>query len=220
MRSLQESARPTLGNTLFYRHLRAHTSGPATSRLHQGGPDGAQERLGRKRLWQETDARLQDAVARYCVVRITRHVDDTGLRPVLNNPIADDPAAPARHDDVGQDEMNRLRVCRACLDGFLCRRRDQDVVAAFLEDALVQVAQTEVVFDHQDRFVAFECLRLVGSRMDRRGGCFVQCRWEIDLEGRAYFRLAVQKDVSTALADDAIDGRQAETGSQDRKSTR
>src|SRR5204863_9521908 len=73
-----------------------------------------------------------------------------------------------------------------------------------------QFAQPRFILNQENRFVAADCTADVAAGLGRERGR--ESRWEKNLEGRSHHELADDLDPALVLLDDAIDGRQTETG--------
>src|SRR6185436_14062558 len=108
--------------------------------------------------------------------------------------------------------MDRAVVFAGGLNGLAWIARLEEMIAAVFERPAGQVPQAVIVFDDEDRFRPGRQIEMLGH-LGFRARDAVHDAGKVDLEARAFARLAVHPDISTALLDDAVDGRQPEAGS-------
>lgn len=118
-------------------------------------------------------------------------------------------AAHDRNRHVHQDEADLPGLFLEELDGFDSVGSGQHLIAGVAEDFLGEGAPAIFVLDNQ---VASRCQRRFGRRdFLRVGGGFIPGGGEVDVEGDAPVRLAVELDESLMLLDDAEHDGQAES---------
>ena len=117
----------------------------------------------------------------------------------------------ARHDHVGQQEVDRARVAHREAEGLLAAPARTASVAVRLQHLAGERADRRLVLDHQDRLAA-------GRRRPRRGARLAAPRpaprrtaGRIRKHG-ALARRALDRDVPAALLHDAVDRGEAEAG--------
>ena len=67
-------------------------------------------------------------------IRVARHVEDLDARPHRGDPSRHFRPVQARHDDVGQDEMDRARIPRRKMDGLCATGGFEHLVPVGLEE--------------------------------------------------------------------------------------
>jgi hypothetical protein len=113
----------------------------------------------------------------------------------------------ARHHHVGHEQVDRALGALGKLERLGAAGGGEHRVAVGLEHCQDERADVLGVVDEQDRLVDVErgrlgaCLRRLDNPLRTR---------EVELERAAVVRLALERDRSVALPDQAEDGRQAE----------
>ena len=141
---------------------------------------------------------------------VTGHVDDLDARTQLDQLIGQDAAADSRHDHVGQQEINRVGIALADVQGLGAVFGGQNNVAAHFEEIAGQGAEGAFVLHHEHGFMPAQCGRHLGLRFLGSDGLIRP--GQIDFECRADSGLAVHINVAAALLDHPIDHGEAETG--------
>jgi hypothetical protein len=104
------------------------------------------------RLLQQVDALVETALMNHCISRIACHVEHFERRTELLRPSAQLAPIDARHDNIGQQEVNhRLILQKHSECGLRAGRRQHAIVeiTQYIRDVGPKFG---VVFDHQDGF--------------------------------------------------------------------
>jgi hypothetical protein len=144
------------------------------------------------------------------VVRVAGHEEDGDVGPRGPKAVRQLAPAHARHDHVGQHEVDLPRVRAADLEGIRAVTRTQDGVPRRLQGFADDLAQVRLVLHEQDGLGSPRHLAVGRRAHFLDGGVHPG---QIDPERRALSFRAFQVDVALALGDDAVHGRQTETGS-------
>src|SRR5437867_1247912 len=163
--------------------------------------DFADELLRRERLLQERGPSIEDTSPHDVIVRVSRHEEHLQHRPQGAQLLAQHAPAHARHDDVGEHEMDRPLMLLSPPQRVPAIGRGDDLVAARLKNPQREPPQMLVVFDEEDSLVALTvavananwALRLVGAGNETR---------EVDLEGGSVPWFAVHRDVAAGRDDE------------------
>ena len=123
-------------------------------------------------------------------IGVSRHVDDLERRIARGEFGGDLIAAPARHDDVGEEEMRRLAEAREEPGRLLAVRGLVTVEAELRQGGDGEVAHAGLVLDDDDALLVAArerrraLLGLGGARgdrqIDREGGAAAQDRVDVD----------------------------------------
>ncbi len=158
---------------------------------------------------EQEGARLQDPAMRDDVVRVARHVEHPELGARGHQGFGQRPTVHPRHHDVGDEQVDGLRMAVGDLDGFVGTGGFDHPIAVFLENLASDDPQGTFVLDQQDRLPPSRGHRRFLDL--RRHGWFVDTR-QIDLERGASPHFAVHPDMATGLLHDAVHHRQAQAG--------
>src|SRR5882724_9192668 len=146
-------------------------------------------------------------MAHDAVVGVSRHAQHAHVWTRRAEPLGQLRAAHLRHDDVGQEQVNRPGVLLADEERLAGDARLDDVVAILAQNAAGHDPDLIVVLDQQDGLAAPP---RAGHHIGADG---VECRIyarEVDLERGAPARLAVHPDAAAALLNDPKYRRQTE----------
>ena len=124
----------------------------------------ARQVLGAEGLLQEGDAGLEHAVMDDRRIGVPGHVEHVRPGPHRRHGVRDFGAAHPRHDDVGEQQVDRVAVPAKQLERRRAVTRLQDGIARRLEDLRHELPHDGFVLDEQDRLVA----ALGGGRRARR----------------------------------------------------
>ena len=178
---------------------------------HDVGQAGDGVRIGGAAERHVRDVEPECALVRDHVFRVARHVQDSHAGPLGQEPGDEIGSVHVRDDDVGQDQVDPSGVRARELQGLRAGLRGDHRVAVAVEDAAGERANALGVLDQENRLRAAGRSVLDGRTDDRLGG-LLDPR-EIDPEGGALARLAVDEHVAAALLDDPVDRGEAESGS-------
>src|SRR5579859_2807698 len=149
------------------------------------------------------------AVVKDGLRRVAGHVEDAQAGAEGGELRGEFAAADARHDDVGEKQIDAFRAVATDGNGGLRRIRHERRIARGGKRFAGQFANLFVVFDEENCFRA-----AMGG-----GVCLLKCErigWrsdqgKINLERRAAAGLAINPDVAAVLFEDDVDHREAET---------
>ena len=142
------------------------------------------------------------------IVRVARHVDGANPGSDRLHLAGQLPPADPGHHHVGHQQMDGVGVALAERQGLRAVAGFHDRVARGLQALADELPQRPLVLDQEDGFRSSRNRGLDGRRFLRRSR-LVGPR-EVDLEGRALPRLAVDEDVAAALLHDPVDSSQAQ----------
>src|SRR5262249_11862455 len=114
-----------------------------------------------------------------------------------------------RHDDVGDEQRNRLLALFADEQRLAAVGRLDHVIAEPAQDLARQPANALIVLGDQDGLIPSPSIHR--DRQLDVGHDFVDA-WQIDLKRRSPPELAVDPYPAAALLDDAVDHREPQTG--------
>jgi hypothetical protein len=115
----------------------------------------------------------------------------------------------ARHDDIGDEQVDVTWVAACDVEGFWAIRGGDHLIAVPGEDPLGYLSEGILVLDYQDG-LSVGC-PLAGYGFCYRGDCLRGDR-QHDAESRACAGFGVDLDVALGLADDPVHGGQPEPG--------
>ena len=140
---------------------------------------------------------------------VTGHEEHSHTREPAEDPLGEVEPVHLRHDQIGEQEVDRPVVVLGQPEGCLGAFGGEHGVAVAAQDAGSQHAHGLLVLGDQDRLGARR-----RDELERRlglGGPSASEAGQVDLEARAC-RFAVDPDVAAALLDDPVDGRESEAG--------
>ncbi len=124
-------------------------------------------------------------------------------------------AVHARHDHIGEEQMDRLFQAGAKVHGCFGVFGNMNQVPCFLQDDAHQFPHNLFVFHHKNSFfIAPRCFLATGFRLGMR--FFIHLR-QVDGKACSAAGVAFNRDVAVTLLDDAVHGRKAETGALARR---
>ena len=141
------------------------------------------------------------------VFRVPGHVEHLHLRTDRSQALRELGPAHLRHDDVGEQEMDRSLVLLAEKQGFVAVPGLEDVVAVPQEDRAGDDPELLLIFDEEHRLGPADRGHLDRGFHLQAG--LVRAR-QVDLERRSLPELAVDPDVAAALLNDSEYGRQSQ----------
>src|SRR3990172_7387635 len=152
---------------------------------------------------------LEDTVMDHGIVGVAGRVQNAHRGTQRSHAVGEDSAAHPRHDHIGYQQMDRLRMSLEELEGLGSVAGGEDIVAAALQDRAGELEQIRIVLHHQNRLASARDRsrrirsELLGSAVDLG---------EVDHERGPFPGLALDPDVPAALFDDAVDGGEPEAG--------
>src|ERR1700691_2975493 len=172
-------------------------------------PDRGCELLAAQRLLNELNAGVETTLMHDGVARISRHEHDLQSRLALSRLVCQLTAVHARHDDVGQNQIDRL-VLFEQPKSPVAVRCFEDVVTKPAEGLDDISAYILIVLDGQNTFARTAAARLAFHFFRRR--IFPGEPPQVDFDGSALARLAVDLHVAAGLFDETVNLAEAEAG--------
>ena len=136
---------------------------------------------------------------------VTAGVEDPFFGPVLLDLFDELAAAHARHDEVGDDEIDGSVVRVQQVQSFLTAGGGEDAIAVCGENGFAHFEDEILVINDEDGLIAVEIVggEIVGGRDGFLGG-------KIDADGGAEAGFAGNGDTAAVIGDDAIDPSEAD----------
>src|SRR5439155_259081 len=166
-------------------------------------------RLAAEVLLQELRVLIAGAMVQDEIVRVAGHVEHLHLRAAWHELLGELAAVHARHDHVGQEQMDRFRLPIGDRQRLRTMTGLQHGVAVDPERPTHDLANVVFVLHDQDGLGALRRLRRLALRFDH--GDRVVDASQVDREGAAAAGLAVDPDRAPTLIHDAVDHRQPES---------
>ena len=151
---------------------------------------------------------LQDAVPDNRIVGVTGHEQHLDARSRCRQPFGQNSTAHLRHDDIGNQQVDRPRLVFGNSNGLAAVTGLQHGVTRGFKSTSDKLPYGGFVFDQKNGFGAFE--RLADSRLRLPRDTQPLDLRQVHLEGGSVSGLAVHGDVTTALIDDAVDDGQTQ----------
>src|SRR3972149_6500174 len=97
---------------------------------------------------------FEDIVMDDGIVGVPGRVQNGNRAMDPSHAVGEDSAAHPRHDHIGYQQMDRLRMSLEELEGLDSIAGGEDIVAAALQDRAGELEQIRIVLHHQNRFVS------------------------------------------------------------------